>query len=195
MDGQPRRGLHLDGLWLCLRALFWFRSPLFLEFDAERCSDVRLWWLLWRSSASGEGHVLEPGGRCVLRSGPQTLPGCLAANGDTMAGMRCVTWGAVYFKTIRRHPALRSRRASTRCASSFRARSSLERSRQVDRQAWRSWSFMVALPLGWGKVRVSEGEPEGPHWVFTSWDGRRMRLEDDGLGAVRPLDVPGGEEA
>ena len=54
---------------------------------------------------------------------------------------------------------------------------------------------MVALPLGWGKVRVSEGEPEGPHWVFTSWDGRRMRLEEDGLGAVRPLDVPGGEEA
>ncbi len=46
--------------------------------------------------------------------------------------------------------------------------------------------YMVDLPYGWGKVLVSEGEAEGGTWKFTSWEGRAMLIEGDGLGAVRP---------
>ena len=47
--------------------------------------------------------------------------------------------------------------------------------------------YMVDLPHGWGNVRVCEGQQEGNHWRFTSWEGRQMRIDDDGLGAVHIL--------
>lgn len=47
--------------------------------------------------------------------------------------------------------------------------------------------YMVDLPHGWGKVRVCEGVQHGADWVFTSWEGRQMMLEQDGVGGVRVL--------
>ena len=39
--------------------------------------------------------------------------------------------------------------------------------------------YMIDLPGGYGKVRVSEGEQKGQEWIFTNWEGAKVSIMDE----------------